>query len=118
MFISKDPFESMYQQLLINGREKVGIENSNNPKAFVDYLQTIEDVYEKLEDYNPTNKRRVLIVFDDMIVDMEPNKKVSPILTELFLRERKINISLVFISQSYFKVPKTKCNTLFYHENS
>ena len=60
-----------------------------------------------MEDYNPTKKTRVLIVFDDMIADMESNKKLSPIVTELFLRGRKLNISLVFISQSYFKVPKT-----------
>ena len=60
-----------------------------------------------MEDYNPTKKTRVLIVFDDMIADMESNKKLSPIVTELFLRGRKLNILLVFISQSYFKVPKT-----------
>ena len=52
-------------------------------------------------------KRKVLIVFDDMIVDMEANKKLIPVVTELFLRGRRLNISLVFISQSYFKVPKT-----------
>ena len=67
----------------------------------------IDDVYENLEDYNPRKKRRVLIVVDDMIADMETNKKLSPIVTELFLRQRKLNISLVFVSQSYFKVPKT-----------
>ena len=71
-FYVKDPFESKYQ-LLINGREKVGTENLKNPKAFIDYSNTI-DVYENLEDYNPTKKRRVLIVFDDMIADMESNK--------------------------------------------
>ena len=60
--------------MLINGREKVGIENFKNLKAFIDYSQIIDDVYENLEDYNPTNIRRVLIVFDDMIVDMESNK--------------------------------------------
>ena len=60
-----------------------------------------------MEDYNPTKKRRVLIVFDDMIVDMESNKKFGPIVTELFLRGQKLNISLVFISQYYFKVNKT-----------
>ena len=102
----KDPFESKYQ-LLINGREKVGNENLKNPKAFIDYSQTTDDVYENLEDYNPTKKRRVLIVFNDMIADMESNKKLSPIVTELFLRGRKLNVSLVFISKSYFEVPKT-----------
>ena len=102
----KDPFESKYQ-LLFNGREKVGIEILNNPKAFINYLQTIDDVYENSKDYNPTKKRRVSIVLDDMIADIESNKKLSPIVTKLFLRGRKLNISLVFISQSYFKVLKT-----------
>ena len=60
-----------------------------------------------MEDYNSTKKRRVLIKFDDIIAHMESNKKLSPVVTELFLRGRKLNISLVFISQSYFKVPKT-----------
>ena len=91
----------------INGREKVVIENLKNQKAFIDYSQTIDDVYENLEDYNPIRKRRVLIVSDDMMADMVSNKKSSPIVTELFLRGTKLNISLVFISQSYFKVPKT-----------
>ena len=77
-----------------------------NQKTFIDYSQTTDDVYESLEDYNPTMKRTVLIVFDYMIADMESNKKLSPIVAELFLRQRKLNISLVFISQSYFKVPK------------
>ena len=61
-----DPLESKYQ-LLINRREKVEIENLRNPKVFIDYSQTTDDVDENLEDYNPTKKRRVLIVFDDMI---------------------------------------------------
>ena len=55
----KDPFESKYQ-LLINGREKLGIHNLKNPKAFTDYSQTTDDVFENLEDYNPTKKKRVL----------------------------------------------------------
>ena len=79
----KYPIESGYQ-LLINQREKVGLENLKNPKAFIDYLQTIDGVYENLEDYNPTKKRRVLIVFDDMIAYMESNNKLSPKMTELF----------------------------------
>ena len=68
-----------------------------NPKPFIDYSQTTDDVYEDLEDYNPTKKRKMLLVFDDMIVDMEANKKLSPIVTELLLRERKLNISLFYI---------------------
>ena len=93
----------------------MGIENLKNPKAFIDYSQTIDDVYENLEDFNPAKKGRVLIVFADMIVDMESNKKLSPIVTELFLREIKLNTSLVFISLSYFKVPKTiRLNAIHY----
>ena len=95
----KFPLESKYQ-LLINGREKVGIENLKNPKAFIDYLQTTDHVYENLEDYNPKRKRRVLIVF--WWYDSRYG-----IVTELFWRGRKLNMSLVFLSQSYFKMPKT-----------
>ena len=58
------------------------------------------------EDYNPGKYRKVLIVFDDMIADMINNKKLDSIVTELFIRGRKLNISIVFIMQSYFKVPK------------
>ena len=60
--------------MLINGREKVGIKILENPKAFIDYSETIDSVYEDLEDYNPTKKRRVLIVFDDMIANIESSK--------------------------------------------
>ena len=74
----KDPFESKYQ-LLIVVREKVGIKKSKHPKSFADYSQKIADVYEHLEDYIPAKERDVLIVFDDMIADMEANKKLSPI---------------------------------------
>ena len=75
-------------ELLIKGREKVGFEKLKIPKAFVDYSQTIDYVYENLEDYNPTKKRRVLIVSDDLIADIESNEKISLKVTELFLRGR------------------------------
>ena len=81
----KDPFE-LKCQLLISRREKVEIENLKKSKAFIDYSLTIHDVYENLEDYKLTKKRRVLIVFDDMITDMEFNEKLNPLVTELFLR--------------------------------
>ena len=102
----KDLFKSKCQ-LLINGREKLGIKNLKNPNEFTDYSQTIDDVYENVEDYNPIKKKRVLVVFHDMIADIESNKKLSPKVTELFLKGRKINISLVFILQSYSKESKT-----------
>ena len=63
--------------MLINGKERVGIEILKNPKTFIDYSQTIDDAYENLEDCNPTKKRRVLIVFDDMIRWYESNKKIK-----------------------------------------
>ena len=66
----------------------------------------MQDVYKNIEDYNPGKKRKILIVFDDMIADMNNNKKLNPVVTELFIRGRKLNISIVFINQSYFKVPK------------
>ena len=68
----KDPLESKYE-LFVNEREKVRLKKLKNPKVFINYLHTIDDVYENLEDYNPTKKRRILIVFDGMIVDMESN---------------------------------------------
>ena len=68
----------------------------------------MSDVYKNIEDYNPHKRRKVLIVFDDMIVDMinNNNKILNPVVTELFIRGRKRGISIVFITQSYFKVPK------------
>ena len=59
-----------------------------------------------IEQCKPNKKRKILIVFDDMIADMVNNKKLNPIVTELFIGGRKLNISLVFITQSYFAVPK------------
>ena len=72
----------------------------------MEYSNNMQDVYENIEDYNPIKKRKILIVFDDMIADMINNNKLNPIVTELFTRGRKLNISIVFITQSYFKVPK------------
>ena len=66
----------------------------------------MQDVYKNIEDYNPIKKRKIIIIFDDMIADMINNNKLNPIVTELFIRGRKLNISIVFITQSYFKVPK------------
>ena len=66
----------------------------------------MRDVYKNIEEYNLGRERKILIVFDDMIADMINNKKLNPIVTELFIRGRKLNISIVFITQSYFKVPK------------
>ena len=66
----------------------------------------MEDLYKDIDEYNIDKERKILIVFDDMIADMINNKKLNSIVTELFIRGIKLNISLVFITQSYFKVPK------------
>ena len=102
---AKDPYEAKYQHL-INKREKVGLDYFNDSKAFMEYSNDMHDLYNSIENYNPNKKRKVLIVFDDMIADMIHNKKLNPIVTELFIRGRKLNISIVFIPQSYFKVQK------------
>ena len=100
--IAKDPYETTYQYL-INKREKVRLDNFNSPKAFMEYSSDMSDVYKNTEDYSPHNKRKVSIVFDDMIADMINDKKLNPIVTELFIRGRKRNIYIAFITQSYFK---------------
>ena len=76
----------------------MGIKILKNSKAFIDYSQFI-DLHENLEDYNPIRKKRVLIVFDDMIADMESNKKLSPLVTELILKEKN-SIFCLFLYHS------------------
>ena len=66
----------------------------------------MDDIYKNIEKYNPNKKRKIFVIFDDMIPDMLSNKKLNPIVIELFIRGRKLNISIVFITQSYFAVPK------------
>ena len=101
----KDPYESKYQYL-INKTDGVGINHFNDPKAFIEYSNDMHHVYKNIAEYNPDKEYEILIVFDDMIADTIHNKKSNSVVTELFIRGRKLNISLVFITQSYFKVPK------------
>ena len=102
---ARDLNEPKYQ-FLIKKCENAGIKHYNNPNAFIECSHTMDDVYENINDYNPIKKRKKLIVFDDMIADIMTNKKFQAIIKELFIRCRKLNISLVFITQSYFSVPK------------
>ena len=75
--------------------------------------------FENLEDYNPAEERRVLIVFDDIIVDMECHKKTKSYCYLIVLREKKLNILLVFTSQSYFKMHKTiRLNATYFHNGN
>ena len=106
---AKDPYEDKYQYL-INKRESVGLKHFNDPKAFIEYSNDIHSVYKNIDNYNLNKENKILIVFDDVIADMINNKKLNSIVTELFTRCRKLNISLVFIGKSYFKVPKNVRN--------
>ena len=102
---ARDLNEPKYK-ILIKKREDAGIKHLNDPNAFIECSNTMDDVYENIDDHNPIRKRKVLIVFDEMIADIMSNKKFQAIIKELFIRCRKLNISLVFIMQSYFSVPK------------
>ena len=88
---TKNPYETKHQYL-INKREKVGLDHFNDSKAFIEYSNDMSNVYKNIEDYNPDKKRN--------------NKKTNPIVTELFIRGRKLNIYVAFITQSYFNMPK------------
>ena len=102
---AKDLSKPKYE-FLIKKREDVGIKYCNDPNAFIECSNRMDDVYQNIDDYNPSRKRKILIVFDDMIADIMTNKKFQAIIKELFIRCRKLNISLVFITQSYFSLPK------------
>ena len=101
---AKDLSKPQYK-FLIEKRKNAGTRNLNDPNPFIECSNTIDDVYEDIDDYNPSSKRKKLIVFADMIADMS-NKKFQAIIKELFIRCRKLNISLIFITQSDFSVPK------------
>ena len=102
---AKDLSEPKYE-CLIKKREDVGIKHYNDPNAFIECSDTMDDVYEDIDGYNPSRERNILIALDDMIADIMVNEKFQAIIKELFIRYKKVNISLVFITQSYFSVPK------------
>ena len=105
---AKDPYEDKYQ-FSINKRESTGLKHLNDPKAFIEYSSDMQDVQKDIDDKDKDNidkERKTVIVFDDMIADMINNKKLDSVVTELFIRRRKSDMSLVFITQSYFMVLK------------
>ena len=102
---AKDPYESKYQ-LLNNEREGAGLKRFNDPKAFIEYSNDMQDVYINIEEYNTDKERKILIVFDDMIADKIHNKQLNLIVTDFFIRGRKLTVSLISITLSYFKAPK------------
>ena len=96
-------------------REDAGIKHLNDSKAFIECSNTMDDVYENIDEYNPTWKRKILIVFDNMIADIVTNKKFQAIIKDLFIRCRTLSIPVVFITQSCFSAPKdVRLNSAYY----
>ena len=111
---ARDLSEPKYEYL-IKKREDAAIKHLNNPNAFIERSNTMDDVYDNINDYNSNRRRKILIVFDDLIADIMTNKKFQAIRKELFIRYRKLNISRVFITQSYFSLPKNvRLNSTYY----
>ena len=88
--------------------ESTELKHFNDSKAFIEYSDDMDDIYKNIKEYNPNKKRKTLIVFDDMIADMLSNKRINPIVIDLFIRVRKLNISLVFFYTILFYCAK-KC---------
>ena len=128
---AKDLSEPKYE-CFIKMHEDVRIEHLNDEKAFMECSNTVDDVYENIDGYNPNREKKILIVFDDMIADIMSNKKFQAVVKEFVIRCRKSNTSLIFITQSYFsqllflslklfQSVRSRCqikfNTLFDYEN-
>ena len=111
---AKDLYEAKYQYL-ISICEKVGIDHFDDLKAYTKHSNDMRDVHIHIDEYNPDPENKTLIGFDDMIADMINNRKLDSIVTKLFIRGRKLNIFLIFITQSYFKVPQdVRLNTIHF----
>ena len=102
---TRDLNEPKYEYF-IKKREDAGIKQVNNPNAFIECSNTMDNVYENINDYNPSRKRKVVIAFNDIIADIMASKTFQATIKELFIRCRKLNVSLVFITQSFFSVSK------------
>ena len=95
---AKDPYAEKYQ-LLINKRENIGLKYFNDSKSFIEYSNDMDNIYKNIEEYNPNKKqKKILTIFYDLIADILSNKILNPIVTELLIRARKLNIYLVFIT--------------------
>ena len=102
---AKDLHEPKHEYL-INKREQAGIKNLNDPHGYIEYSDDMNDVPDDINNHNKNRDKKVLIVFDDMIADIECNNNFKRIIKELFYRACKINVSIVFIKQSYFRALK------------
>ena len=94
---AKDPYE-VKSQFFIKKRESTGLKHFNDPKDFIEYSNDMQDIYKNIGEYNIAKERKMLIAFDDMIPDMINNKKLNSVVMKLFIRGRKLNISLVFFN--------------------
>ena len=106
IYLYAKDLEELKYKMLIDKREKAGIKFNNDPTAFIEYSNSMDDILSNIEDYNKKRKRKVLIIFDDMISHVISDKKAQQILKGLFIRCRKLNISICFLTQSYFSGPK------------
>ena len=106
IYLYAEDLEEPKYQMLINKREKPDINFNNDLTAFIEYSNSMDDILSNIEDYNKKRKREILIIFDDMISHVMSDKKAQQILKDLFIRCRKLTISLCFLTQSYFSVPK------------
>ena len=102
---AKDLSEPQYEYLIKKRKNSV-IKHFNDLNALIECSNTLDDVYKNIDDYKPSRKRKILIVFDDMVADVKSNKKLQFKIKELFIKFKRLNISLVFITQSYSTVPK------------
>ena len=102
---AKDLGEPKYE-FVIKKREDARTKHLKDPNAFIQRSNTMDDVYENIDEYNPSRKIKILLVFSDMTADIMTNKNSQAIIEELSTRCRKLQSSLVFITQSYFSVPK------------
>ena len=98
---AKDLSEPKHE-FLIKKHEDAGTKHLNDLNAFIECSNTMNDIYENIDDYKPGRKRKTLIVFDDIIADIMTNKNFQAIIKEIFTRCRKLNISLMFITVLFF----------------
>ena len=94
---AKDPNEAKYQLMIDKRTWKIGWKHCGDPKPFIEYSNDVDDIYKNIFEYIPNRKCKILILFDDMISDVLNNKNRNSIVTELFIRDRKLNISLFLL---------------------
>ena len=100
--------------MLVNKQESAGLKQLNYSKAFIEYPNYMNDIYNNIKEYNSNKQRKTLIIFDDMIAYMLSNKKLNPTVAELFIRGRKLSISLVFLHNLILPYQENRLNSTHY----